>query len=313
MRKRIVLFCLVLAFSLIFSLKSYGKGRHDPFPSDVHVILVGFDGWGSYCFPKADMPVLKRMMEQGSWTLKKRSVLPSSSAPNWAAMFMGASPEIHGYSEWNSQVPEIPSMVVTEHQIFPTISHLLCKQKKNVEIGLFCHWNGIKYIADTLSINRVSCLPVGKREDWSSAVTDSVRKYIMDKRPTLCTVVYDYPDHFGHSSGFDSEDYYESLKVLDESLGLIIQTVKDAGIYDKTIFVITSDHGGVDKTHGGKTLKEMETPFVIFGNNIKKGFKISDSMMQYDVAATIAYIFGLDMPQVWIGRPIYSVFERIRN
>jgi predicted AlkP superfamily phosphohydrolase/phosphomutase len=38
------------------------------------------------------------MMENGSYTLKMRSVLPSSSAVNWASMFMGAGPELHGYT-----------------------------------------------------------------------------------------------------------------------------------------------------------------------------------------------------------------------
>ena len=34
-----------------------------------------------------------------------------------------------------------------------------------------------------------------------------------------------------------------------------------------------------------------------------------ESMMQYDVASTIAYIFGLRQPQVWIGRPMTQVFR----
>ena len=32
-------------------------------------------------------------------------------------------------------------------------------------------------------------------------------------------------------------------------------------------------------------------------------------MMQYDTAATIAYIFGLRQPQVWTGRPMTQVFK----
>nr|WP_236023464.1 hypothetical protein [Chitinophaga chungangae] len=38
---------------------------------------------------KAGNPVMKQMKD-GCWTLKARSVLPSSSAVNWASMIMGA-------------------------------------------------------------------------------------------------------------------------------------------------------------------------------------------------------------------------------
>ena len=64
-----------------------------------HVVLIGLDGWGAYSVEKADIPNTKSLMENGSYTLKKRSTLPSSSAINWASMFMGAGPELHGYTE----------------------------------------------------------------------------------------------------------------------------------------------------------------------------------------------------------------------
>lgn len=299
---------------LAVSLSGQAKNRkNNPFPDDIHVVLIGFDGWGSYSMSKAEMPYFRQMMKQGSWTLRKRSVLPSSSAVNWASMFMGASPEIHGYTQWNSQTPEIPSVVIGENDIFPTIFQLLHCQKKDAEIGLFFHWAGIQYVVDTMSINYIAHLPVNGNPDWSSEITKSVEDYIQERKPSLCAIIYDYPDHFGHSTGFGSKDYFESLRILDRSLEKIVLATKKAGIFDKTIFVVTSDHGGVGKNHGGKSLNELETPFVILGCNINKDFEIQDSVMQFDIASTIAYIFGLNIPQVWIGRPILSVFEKIRN
>ena len=99
------------------------------------------------------------------------------------------------------------------------------------------------------------------------------------------------------------------LNELDTYVARIVQAVKDAGMFDNTIFIITADHGGINKGHGGKTMQEMETPFIICGKNVKKGGEFSESMMQYDVASTIAYIFGLKQPQVWIGRPMKQVFK----
>ena len=88
-----------------------------------------------------------------------------------------------------------------------------------------------------------------------------------------------------------------------------MQAIKEAGIWDETIIIVTADHGGIEKGHGGKTMQEMETAFIIAGKNVKKGYEFSESMMQFDCAATIAYIFGLEQPQVWIGRPMKQVFE----
>lgn len=255
------------------------------------------------------MSVLKSMMANGSWTLRKRSVLPSSSAANWASMFMGASPEIHGYTKWDSKKPEIPPAYLGEHKMFPTISQILRNNRKDAEIGVFCNWYVIKHLVDSLSANTVVQFPVKKLQDKYSGMTKLINNYIIKKKPTLCTIVYDFPDHYGHSVGFDSEEYYQSLKDLDRCLGDIVNATKEAGIYDKTVFIVTSDHGGNGKTHGGMTLKEMESPLIVFGCNIKKKHEIKEFMMQYDIAATIASIFGLETPQAWIGRPILSIFE----
>lgn len=92
-------------------------------------------------------------MEDGSYTLKKRSALPSSSAINWASMFMGAGPELHGYTEWGSKTPELPSRVLNKNGIFPTVFQLLRDARPEAEIGCLYEWEGIKYLVDTLSLN----------------------------------------------------------------------------------------------------------------------------------------------------------------
>jgi len=86
--KRILQVIACLVFFAHFNLYAGTKAKH--------VILIGLDGWGSYSVEKADMPVVGKLMEEGAYTLKKRAVLPSSSAVNWASMFMGACPELHG-------------------------------------------------------------------------------------------------------------------------------------------------------------------------------------------------------------------------
>ena len=272
-----------------------------------HVIYIGLDGWGSYSVEKADMPNVKTLMDEGCWTLQKRAVLPSSSAVNWATMFMGACPELHGYTTWGSKTPEIPSRVIYKNNIFPTMFQLLRDAQPEAEIGCLYEWDGIKYLVDTLSLNYYAQTPKGK--EYTDEMCRMSVNYIKEKKPVLGAFIWDNPDHVGHAIGHDTPEYYANLKELDAYVGEIIRATKDAGIYEDCIFIVTSDHGGINKGHGGKTLQEMETPFIIAGKGVKKSGEIQESIMQFDCAPTVLHIFGLEGPQAWTGRPMTQVFE----
>ena len=278
-----------------------------PVPKAKHIVYIGLDGWGSYSVEKADMPTVKGLMAKGCYTLQKRTVLPSSSAVNWASMFMGAGPELHGYTTWGSRTPELPSRVIVKNNIFPTIFQIYRDAAPEAEIGVLSEWDGIKYLVDTLSTSYHAVAPDYTKNP--TALCEMSVKYITEKKPALVAICFDNPDHVGHTVGHDTPEYYDKLKELDGYIARIVQAVDEAGMTDETIFIITSDHGGIGQGHGGITMQEMETPFIIVGKGVKAGGEFQESMMQYDVAATMAYIFALQQPQVWIGRPMTQVFE----
>ena len=272
-----------------------------------HVIYIGLDGWGSYSVDKADMPNVKALMAEGCWTLQKRAVLPSSSGVNWASMFMGATPELHGYTTWNSATHEIPERVILKNNIFPTMFQILRDAQPEAEIGCIYEWDGIKYVLDTLSTSYQEMVHPSKI--YTDEMKNMSVKYIKEKKPVLGAFIFDNPDHVGHDKGHDTPEYYANLTELDGYVGEIIQATKEAGIYENCIFIVTSDHGGINKGHGGKTLEEINTPFIIAGKGVKKGGEFQESMMQFDCAPTVLHIFGLEGPQVWTGRPMTQVFE----
>lgn len=298
--KRINLLCIILGSMLAFNALAAK-------PKAKHLIYIGFDGWGSYSVTKAEMPTVQALMAKGCYTLKKRTVLPSSSAVNWASMFMGAGPELHGYTTWGSRTPELPSRVIEKNNIFPTIFQLYRDAHPEAEIGVLYEWDGIKYLVDTLSTNYHAQAP--DYNQHPTALCEMAESYIIEKKPELLAICFDNPDHVGHQEGHDTPAYYAKLTELDGYIARILQAIEKAGIMDESIIIVTSDHGGIDKGHGGKTLQEMETPFIIAGKNVKKGSSITESMVQYDVAATMAYIFNLRQPQVWTGRPLKHIFK----
>ena len=151
-----LIFCLALLLSCAPSFGAKWKAKH--------VVFIGLDGWGAYSMEKANMPTVKQLMKDGSYTLEKRSVLPSSSAVNWASMFMGAGPELHGYTEWGSKTPELPSRVLSHYGIFPSIWGLFRDANPKAEIGFFCQWNGLEYLAEIINkldgkVNKIKFTP----------------------------------------------------------------------------------------------------------------------------------------------------------
>lgn len=272
-------------------------------PKAKHVILLGLDGMSSADFKVEQLPNIKSLMDNGSYTFKKRSVLPSSSAVNWAAMFMGVGTELHGYTTWGSKTPELESRVVNEHGIMPTMFSILDKKHPEYEIGCISQWETIECLIDSKAVDYY------EQGGSIDALSDLAIKYISEKKPNLFAICWDTPDHEGHTIGWGSEEYLAGVRHVDECIGKVIQATKDAGIFDDCIFIVTADHGGINKGHGGITLNEMETPFIICGKNVRNTGEFDDSMMQFDVAATVTEVFGLERPQVWIGRPM-DVFKK---
>ena len=289
------LYLLVVA---LFVAAACGKG-----PRVEHVFFIGLDGWGSYSVEKADMPCTRELMDGGAWTLKKRTVLPSHSAANWASMWMGVGPEVHGFYGCCSKTPDLEPRIMYKNGIFPTVFQLLRDKEPDAEIGCFYQWNGIKYLIDTLSVNRYERVP----EEDLAAVSI---QYIKEKKPRLAAIIYDEPDHVGHTAGHDTPEYYAKMKELDARVGLIVSAIRDADILDKSVIILTSDHGGINKGHGGRTMEEMETPLIFYGRGVRKGYCFDDlSVMEYDVASTMAWLLGLEQPQPWFGRPLTQAFE----
>lgn len=273
-------------------------------PHTEHVVLIGIDGLGANYLQEADaIPNLKRLMAQGSYTLQARCIRPSSSAANWAAMTMGAGPALTGYTQWDSQTPEIPSRVTGKYGIFPTIFEILHEQKPNSEIGILYTWEGIGYLFPKEVINH------NQNTNDDNLTEEKAITYIQEKRPKLLFLHFDDVDGAGHSIGWGTDAYISAIEKMDKRIGNIVEATKDAGIYKNTIFIVTADHGGFEQSHGGDHLEEMEIPWIIAGPGIKKNTEIKNSIITFDTAATIAYIFGLEPPQVWTGRPAKEVFK----
>jgi len=288
----LLLFLFALSQEVVFSQKIK------------HVILIGSDGFGAYAFENAKVPNLRAMMQEGSWSLQARSVLPSSSAANWASMVMGAGPELHGYTTWGSKKPDMPARVLDEYGMFPSVYALLRKEKPDSEIGVIYEWDGIGYLFPKAAVNH------DQNPDGDIAIANAASQYIKEKKPNFLFVHLHDVDSVGHKVGHATPEYYAAIERTDTHIGTILRSIEEAGIAKSTVVLFTSDHGGVNKGHGLISMNEMQIPWIIKGPGIQKNKELSESIMTFDTAATIADLLKLNTPQVWIGRPVKGSLDK---
>lgn len=274
-------------------------------PGVEHVVVIGVDGLSPQGIERGNTPVIDGLIRDGASTMKGRGVLPTSSSPNWASMLMGADPEQHGITsnDWIPLNPEIPPRGTGPAGIFPTIFSVLREQKPDAYIAAVYQWVGFGRLFDPKSPDFRGA--PGDEEQ----TTECAIKQITEHKPQLLVVHLDLVDHALHSDGFCSPGYLAAAEKADGLVGRMVEAIKSAGISEKTVVIVLSDHGGKDTQHGGSTIQELEIPWIICGPGVARGRQLETHVNIYDTAATIAHIYGVRAPDVWTGKPVVEAFE----
>lgn len=292
-----------LLAALVAGIASAANSPPGPTRKARHVIVIGVDGLSPDGVMKADAPTLRDMMEHGSWSMNARGVLPTSSGANWASMINGAGPEQHGVTnnEWQVGEFNFPTSVAGSGGFFPSIFQVLADQQPESEVGSVYHWEGFGSLYD----HRFVDYDVhGNDEDETATLAVA---YIKAKQPAFLFVHLDHVDGAGHAYGHGTPQYYQAVAKADTLIDNIRQATTDAGIADDTVILVTSDHGGVGKGHGGESLAELEIPWIAYGKDINPGTRLYLPINTFDTAATAAWLLGAKIPYAWIGRPVTSV------
>lgn len=105
--------------------------------------------------------------------------------------------------------------------------------------------------------------------------------------------------------------YAGAVRQADDLVGAVLDSLADAGLVDKTIVVVTSDHGKEIGEHGrvqhGLTLYEelLAVPLVVRVPGRAPGRR-DDPVSLIDVAPTVLGLLGLDPPAPMQGHDLYS-------
>ncbi len=214
-----------------------------------HVILVDWDGFDSDYLGRAPTPNIDSLAERGSLSVAE-SIYPTISNPARASMSTGAYPERHGNAAYFFDDGAGEAVGETRFLAAETIVQALAAKGRTTAA---VQWYMVQdHGASYGDPEHLYVRPGGLFERRVDEAVEILHGRPVDSGGEMVTVpkvpdflaVYGADlDAFGHLEGPDSPNIVSLVAQLDRQLGRIVQAAKDVGIYERTAFILTSDHG----------------------------------------------------------------------
>ncbi|MBI3912482.1 MAG: alkaline phosphatase family protein [Armatimonadetes bacterium] len=254
------------------------------------VVIVSLDGARPDALQRARVPVMRQLWESGAHSWTAHAVLPSVTLPNHASMVTGLLPAGHGIT-WNDYKPRRGTLSV------PTIFSVA--REAGLRVALFAGKTKFRHLVAKDTLTRFSIPGVSARE-IGAAATAYYRRY----RPQLLFVHFPDPDSAGHFWGWMSAAQMRALADCDAAVGRLTAAIRSAGDWERTLFLITSDHGGHGRGHGSARAVDQLIPWIAAGGAARPHTDLRVEISTCDTAATVLFALGLPLPSGCQGRPV---------
>jgi len=264
-----------------------------------HVVILAWDGGGTF-FGPANTPNCDKIFKNGAVSYHVKTAYPAISGQCWGSMLHGVLPEFHKLT--NTAIMTVP---YPEDSPYPSVFRVVREAQPDAVLASFCNWKAINdgVIERNLGVVEGS----GKDPD----VLQQILKYLDENTPTLLFGSFGLVDAAGHTHGYGSKGHLDALNVADDYVGQVYNKLKEKGIADDTLLIVSADHGGSPEGfHAGNTDAERYVFMGIAGKTVDGESSMVDPEVR-DVAAITAYALGVDVPETWTGHVPSGVFKNV--
>lgn len=254
----------------------------------MRVLLIVVDGMR----PDAlnDVPVAQKYLRWSAYTLKAQTVMPSVTLPCHMSLFHSVDPTTHGTTT-NVYMPqtrpirglcEVLSAASKKCAFFYNREELRDLSRPNsLEFSCFCHGGSIGYD----KANRII----------STAAAD----YLTANDTDFAFLHLGYSDMAGQRYGWTSEDYMKAIRESWDCIDRLYRVLPD-----DYVIIVTSTHGGHERSHGTDLPEDMTIPVIVFGKKMAPGLLPEDTSIK-DIAPTVMRFLGVEADEEWEGKSFY--------
>lgn len=264
-----------------------------PSKADIkRVLIISYDGLRPDAIDEAPMPNLMTLRDGGAHApLTARTIDYPATSPSHASMLTGVCMEDHG---------------VIYNKFFMYMGYA-----KGPDVFQLAHEAGLKTVM-IVSKDKLRQLAEPETTDvfevaYGEPAIQKAALAQIEADFNLMFIHFATPDNRGHKYGWMSGEYFKVLRAGDEVLGEIIKTLKDKGMYDSTLIMVTADHGGHDTNHIGLLIEDYRITWIVSGPGVIPQV-IDFQLYTFDTGPTAAHALGLPFQEEWDGIPVYKIF-----
>jgi arylsulfatase A-like enzyme len=230
--------------------------------------------------------------------MQARVTFPSVTLPCHASLFLASGPDAHAVTTntWSAPQPPIPSLFEVAH-------------RAGLDTAAFYTWEQLRDLAPPGTLDRTCYWRLGEPEERRTLeVARAAAAYLVLQPPGLCFVYLEATDQAGHRFGWMSDRYLAAVAECDLAIGIVLGAVARAGRLASTAIVVTSDHGGHDRSHGTELPEDMTVPWVLVGPRIPEGRRLVTRPSITDTAPSLSSLLGIEPPAQWRGQVVHEAF-----
>lgn len=242
-----------------------------------HLIVISIDSLNSQDFNRIiNLSGFSEIIKNGSYAKEVVGIYPSLTYPSHASIITGTYPDKHGLFTneimepgvkrqdwyWYRKYIKVPTLCDIAKKANMKIANVFWPVMAGAKIDYNCPeiWTvkpGENQIIKSLkSGSPIFLLNITRKfgkmlngveePNLDNFSTEAIGYVIKAKKPNLVLLHLNEVDHTRHKLGFNAPELDEVFLRMNDRINKIINSVKEAGIYEDTAFVILGDHGFAD-------------------------------------------------------------------
>jgi hypothetical protein len=257
-------------------------------------LIMSIDGLRPDALSPEAAPNIYALATQGAYTWTARTINPPSTLPGHASMLTGYDVLQHRIS-WNDYYPEMGYVKTTS--LFE-IAH-----DHGLRTSMFVGKDKMRHIVIPGSVDDFVLVP-------GTSYSDRVLAAIEYFEPGFGVMFVHMGgmDKAGHTYGWMSDEYLAKVPEVDDDVGVLMDALRQRGLEETTLVILTADHGGLGKDHKSSHASVMNIPWIIAGPGVNAGLGLTTKVRIYDTTATVLWALGLPIPEDMAGTPVREAF-----